>query len=310
MKANKDEIENKGFWVQFKEIWQKIIFKGRRFLTWFYALASLAYIWHIIPPEWLVEGPIRQIAITLLVVLFVGVLELFLETRELVENVDKEINALERILSPEVYNLRECIQDFSKVLKNTHPKDRIVMSILGLNLEHALAYMKRYIFKQPTHKNIYLKILLLPEDPKDIKMHPNHQLPKIVAAWCSNMKFYIQQVEKSANDQKSLMKNEGIQLRIEIKQYRVLPILHGFGISDPSNHTYYVSFCRWKPSKQPVEDWDYDWGEDSYHKVASDTKGAAAQDIASIFTGYFEYLWVTSGEPVVVFSYPNVDSYG
>ncbi len=307
----------------------------RRVLLGLCVLIFILFEWHIIPPDAIThEGLGRQIILSLLVVFGAFVVELLFDTRQSIEKashdvsglvqtadgvsndlkvlhqtvrgVSKNVSRLKQNVSSDLQDLLRCIENLSQALRDVRPEDRLIVKHLGLNMEQAWSYLRKDILGQKMVKKIELRLLMLPNDAAEIIRHSNHPVPADVVRWCMTVKEKIQTIEESLKTDRQRLGDDR-RVQVIIKQYRTLPIFHGFSISGPFEACC-LSVCRWKRSEVFPGNWEYDWGEFSYHTIWGNAADESAADLAAIFDAHFEYLWATSGEPVVSFKSDDLPS--
>jgi hypothetical protein len=268
--------------------------KARRFILWLFVVLFILFEWHLIPLEWLEhDGRLRPIITSILVVLSGGVVELLFDTRRAVGRLSKEFKAVSSGFSTPLRPLRECTRDLHEKLDAIKPGERVLIDHFGLDMQHAWDFVKRDILSHPKLKDVEIRILMLTDDSKKLGA-----VPVEVRHWCSNVPNSLAAIKTSLENEELAISREQKRLKIEVKQYCVLPTIHGFSVSQPIKIRY-ISFCRWKGQ-------EYIWGEDSYRTIG-DTTDPTLNNEADIFEGNFEYLWST-GAPVLSISYPKVSA--
>ena len=84
-------------------------------------------------------------------------------------------------------------------------------------------------------------------------------------------------------------RSRGSHLRVEIRSYSELPVVHGFSLVKPLVARY-VSFCRWEHTANVL---DYGWGIDKYRRIAGAPTDPSLRDLADVYDGMFRHLWET-----------------
>jgi hypothetical protein len=260
---------------------------ARRFILGSFVVLFILFEWHFIPLEWFEhDGRARQVITTALVVLAGGIVEILFDTWRAVGRLSKEIKAVSSNFFIPLRPLRECTRDLAEKLHSVKPGERVLIDHFGLDMQHAWDFVKRDILNHSKLKDVEIRILMLTDDNKELGT-----VPVEVRRWCANVPNSLEAIKDS-------LEKEQRRLKIEIKQYSVLPTIHGFSVSQPIK-VRYISFCRWKGPA-------YIWGEDSYRTIG-DTTDPTLKDEADIFEGNFEYLWST-GAPVLSISLPKVSA--
>jgi hypothetical protein len=278
-----------------------ILYRAKHVLLALFVGGFLLLEWHIVKPEWVLEeGLPRQIALTVGVLLMAVTLYLLFDMFDTVEGVSKNVSRLLQKSVVGTHSLRDSTLDLYKELKSVKPDDKVVMFHLALNLVQSWDYIEKHFLKHPKLKNIELYLLMLPKDADQIV--GGHPIPGDVRIWCTAVANSVKQIQSSLEALQPEMEQAGKKVLVLIKHYRVVPVVHGYSVEGRSRH-HYVSFCRWKSRVgKPPEDWPYDWGEDTYHKVVSEAGDLALGDLANVFDGHFAFLWRTSGDLAVNFS--------
>jgi hypothetical protein len=290
-----DNVETKSFWKQLLDLWRSVASKVRYGLLLLGVLAFILLELHIVQMESLFdEGRPNRITIIYFVALAAILIEVIFDTRRSVEKVVVSVKKLADNSSIGLKDLKFCTQDLALKLANLNPDQRIVMNHIGLSLDQSWSYFRDEFLVNRRLKNVNLRILMLPPSASEIEINSKyHPLPKKVFSWCNRAKDTLDEIKDYLEEVGPQIEQEGRRFQVEIRQYRFLPSIHGFSVAEPLE-VHYLSFCRWKPSRRKPEEWDYDWGEESYHIVSCDTTDTAITDLANIFDSYFEYLWVTS----------------
>lgn len=285
-----------------RDTWRSIRNVGRRVLVWLFVALFIVFEWNLLPAEWLLKpGLPQQIALSLLVLLAASLVELLIDTRNSVEQVSEEVDSLVADSDIRTYGLHETARELAEHLETLRNDEHIIMEHLGLNLEQSWDYLRDYFLEMPNLKHVTLRLLMLPSSSADIKMHPRHPVPNDIKIWCKSTGQRIAQIDQFLRSEQDKLMQKGRELRVTIKQYRTVPVVHGYSVAIGDSKLYYVSFCRWRPSGSEPQHWPYDWGENCYHRITSGTSEKAIRDLASIFDGHFQYLWQSSGSPVLDF---------
>jgi hypothetical protein len=89
--------------------------------------------------------------------------------------------------------------------------------------------------------------------------------------------------------------------KITIKTYPPLPVVHGFGMRGPSGKkSTYISLCNWTKTGN---NWEYQWGENKYRKIAAAPRMRDERDLLGIFDNHFNYWWENSPELIFEHEY-------
>jgi hypothetical protein len=287
-----------------------ILDRAKGALLIFCVVGFLLIEWHIFPAEWaLEEGKPRQIILSLLVLLTAIVIFVIFDTHEEVEKISTNV-AGEGQSSDRALNLIDSMKDLSNELNTVKRDDKVVMCHLALNLEQSWDYTIEHFVAHKNLRNMEVYLLMLPKDVGEIQVNPNHPVPHDVATWCKTVEGRLKVIDSTLQGLRPTLQRDGKRLKVLIKHYRMLPVIHGYSAAGRAKQ-HYVAFCRWlRNDAAPPLYWRYDWGENNYHKIVSDEAEPNLQDLANIFDGYFAYLWATSGDPSVEFYYglkPDAD---
>jgi biopolymer transport protein ExbB/TolQ len=256
--------------------------------------------WHLLPGEWLFhEGKARQIMLSILTLLGGVMVYVIFDTQKAVEAVSRNIASLRQSFKGTL-NLLSSMEDLSRELNSVKPNEKIVMCHLALNLEQSWDYIRRHFLEHKNLKDIEVYLLMLPKDPKELQSASPHPVPEEVERWSKSVEAKVKAIERSLNELKPFLERDRRKLKVLIKHYRMVPMVHGYSASGHLRY-YYFSFCRWVRSDEEPKYWTYDWGEDDYHKFIGDPNDLAFGDLAKVFDGQFHFLWATSGDPSVNF---------
>lgn len=253
---------------------------------------------HMIQPDDLLEhGFARKIMTFYLILLVISVVTIVHDMRKSTERLSERVGKLIEP-SEKLYDLKHCTEDLAIRLSKLKPHQRVTMKHIGLNLEQSWGYFEEKFFRAMNRKQVDLHILALSGDSSKIIANQK-SAPENVKRWCGNTDLMIGNIHRHLNTHKQRMVERGLKVTAEVRQYSMLPIIHGFAVSGALN-AHYISICRW-PTEQPgsPEEWDYEWGESCYRKLTSESQILEVKDLAEVFDGYFQYLWETSGEPAV-----------
>lgn len=279
-----------------------ILDRAKRALLLFCVVGFLLIEWHILPAEWIWhDHRPRQIILTILVLLAAVIIFIIFETHDSVDTVSKKIASLQQSFKGTL-NLVGAMEDLSRELKGVRPNEKIIMCHLALNLEQSWDYIRRHFLEHRNLQDIEVYLLMLPKDYKQLQTNSPHPVPTEVERWCASVEAKIKAIQRSLNDMKPILQRDRKKLKVIIKHYRTVPIVHGYSASGRFRF-YYFSFCRWVRGEGDPKDWAYDWGEDDYHKFVGDPNDIPYGDLAKFFEGQFSFLWATSGEPSVQFYY-------
>ena len=280
------------WWESFQRVWRPIEEKSRLALLGLLALFVLLFEWHLIPVEWVEgDGRIKQVVVTVLVVMAAGIIKVIFDTREAVDKLSETVKEISQGFSMALKPLRECTQDLSNRLGSVQPGDKVIIDHLGLDMNHAWDYVRQFILKHPQLRDVELRVLMLTGDAEKL----GSVIPNEVQDWCLRISSSLKKIQTSLTNESLSGQWEGKRLKVEVKQYNVLPTVHGFSVRQPFK-VQYISFCRWKDS-------EYVWGEDSYRTIV-DLADSVLKDESDLFEGNFEYLW-SIGETVLMISYPQ-----
>lgn len=286
-----------------------VLDRAKRALLVFCVVGFLLIEWHILPAEWIWHGgrP-RQIILTILVLLAAVIIFVIFETREAVEAVSRNVANLRQAFKGTL-NLVASMEDLSRELNSVKPNEKIIMCHLALNLEQSWDYIKRHFLEHRNLQDMEVYLLMLPKDPKELQSNSPYPVPAEVERWCMSVEAKLKAIERSLNELKPVLQRDRKKLKVLIKHYRMVPIVHGYSATGRFRY-YYFSFCRWVRGDGDPKYWTYEWGEDDYHKFVGDPNDLAFGDLAKVFDGHFYYLWATSGDPSVEFYYgrePDAD---
>lgn len=282
-----------------------ILARGKKILLGICVIGFVLIEWNILQPEWIWEGQRpRQIILSILVLLATVIILIIFETNDAVSGVSRNIASLRQTFKGNL-NLVGAMEDLSRELKSVKPGEKIIMCHLALNLEQSWNYLKRHFLEHRNLRDIEVYLLMLPKDHRELKSNSQHPVPTEVENWCGTVEKKIKAIERDLNDLKPVLGREGRKLKVLIKHYRMVPIVHGYSVFGHFRYSYF-SLCRWVRGDGAPKDWAYDWGEDDYHKFVGDPNDLPFGDLAKFFEGHFHYLWATSGKPSVQF-YHGVD---
>jgi len=304
---NKEPVHNSRFSTAgLHNLASSILDRFKRALLIFCVLGFLLIEWHIFPAEWaLEEGKPRQIILSLLVLLATIIIFVIFDTHEEVENVSKIVGG-EAQSSDRALNLIDSMRDLSSELNTVRRDEKVVMCHLALNLEQSWDYTIEHFLAHKHLRNMEVYLLMLPKDAQEIQINSAHPIPHDVATWCKTVEGRLKVIDSTLQGLRPALERDGKKLKVLIKHYRMLPMIHGYSAAGRAKR-HYVAFCRWlRNDAAPPIYWRYDWGENNYHKIVSDKAEPNLQDLANIFDGHFAYLWATSGAPSVEF-YCGVD---
>lgn len=260
-------------------------------------LGIILFEGHMIQPDDLLkEGIGRKFMTFYLILLVISVVTIFHDTRKSAEKLSERVGKLIEP-SEKLYDLKHCTEDLARRLSRLRPHQQVIMRHIGLNLEQSWKYFEQEFFRVMNRKQVELYILSLTDDASKITANQK-PAPIDIARWCGNTAPMIRTIRTYLNTHQKYMVEHGLNVTAEIKQYSMLPIIHGFSVSGAFN-AHYISICRW-PTDQPgaPEEWLYEWGEDCYRMLTSENQIPEVKDLAEVFDGYFQYLWETSGSPV------------
>ena len=277
-----------------------ILDRAKQPLLIFCVVGFLLIEWHLIPAEWAWhEGRPRQIVLSVLVLLIAVIIFVIFETHEAVDAVSRAVANLRQSLKGTL-NLLSSMEDLSRELDSVKPNEKIIMCHLALNLEQSWHYIKRQFLEHRNLNDIEVYLLMLPKDPKELQSNSPHPVPDEVERWCYSVEAKLKAITRELDELKPVLEKQRKKLKVIIKHYRVVPIVHGYSAAGRLKY-YYFSFCRWVPGGGEPKYWTYEWGEDTYHKFVGDPKYLAFGDLTEVFDGHFHYLWATSGDPSVEF---------
>ena len=278
-----------------------ILDRAKRALLILCVLGFLLIEWHIVPAEWAFhEGKPRQIILSVLVLLAAIIIFVIFETHETIEKVWQ--NVAGRVPSSDrALNLMDSMKDLSKELDRVKRHEKIVMCHLALNLEQSWDYTIQHFLEHKNLKDMEVYLLMLPKDAGELEVNPNHPVPHDVATWCKTVEGRLKVIDSTLKGLRPALERDKKKLKVLIKHYRTLPMIHGYSAAGRSKR-YYVAFCRWlRNDETSPQFWRYDWGENNYHKIVTDIAEPNTQDLGNIFDGHFAYLWATSDAPSIEF---------
>jgi hypothetical protein len=260
-------------------------------------LGIILFEGHMLQPDDLLkEGIGRKFMTFYLILLVISVVTSIHDTRKSAEKLSERVGKLIEP-SEKLYHLKDCTEDLARRLSRLRPNQRVVMKHIGLSLEQSWGYFEQEFFRVMNRKQVELYILSLTGDSRKITAN-KRPAPINIARWCGSTPLMLSTIRTYLNTHKQRMIENNLNVTAEIKQYSMLPIIHGFSVSGAFN-AHYISICRWTPEQPGApEEWIYEWGEDCYRMLTSEIQIPEVKDLAEVFDGYFQYLWETSGEPV------------
>lgn len=146
------------------------------------------------------------------------------------------------------------------------------------------------MLNQTTLTDIELYIAMLSSDLEQLCA----SVPKEVVYWCRNVRTSLERIRDSIPE----LESQGKLSKLVVKQYTTIPVCHGFAMVKPFSISYF-SLCRWTTPTH------YDWGEDKYWKIRGDVVDPTLKDMKAIFSGMFQYIWHSSGDPVIEWQVNN-----
>jgi hypothetical protein len=286
--------------VSLEELSSSILDRIKRPLLAICVAGFLLIEWHILPPEWLFhEGKARQIMLSILTLLGGVMVYVIFDTQEAVETVSRNVASLRESFKGTL-NLMTSMEDLSRELNSVRPNEKIVMCHLALNLEQSWDYIEEHFLQHKNLKDVEVYLLMLPKDARELESASPHPVPDEVERWCKTVEGKVTTIERSLEKLRPALEKDRKKLKVLIKHYRTVPIVHGYSCMGRSRY-YYFTFCRWVPSDIKPKQWPYQWGEHDYHKFIGDPDDLAFGDLAKVFDGQFHFLWATSGDPSVNF---------
>lgn len=271
----------------------------RSILVWLCVGIFILVEWHLIPEEVLRNKIIERVAVSIFVLFGASVVELLFDIRRATHDTKRKVGDLLNRSEAQTESLIASTTELAGYLKNLGKDDHVLMEHIGLNLQQSWNYLRDQFLDLPNLKHVDLRLLMLPGSADEIKMNARHPIPRDVVDWCKSTDLKIRQIGVFLEDERASFAAQGRHLKITIKQYCVLPVVHGFSVTTGKTRIHYVSFCRWRASSAPPELWAYDWGENRYHRIFSQDRENSIADIGRVFDGHFNYLWASSGDPAL-----------
>ena len=287
-----------GFAKQFEDYKSKVVKKGTAGLA--IALASAVFtteIFHFIEiPGWGEKAFFSAITLVGLGVVF-QVFQIASNTEDVAEELSRVKKRLELVegnvtqlvenFSPGLIQLTDCVNALKKDAERQGPIANLVVDWLGLDMMRSWSYVKDVVLSNPNITKSHLRVLMIA--PK--WSHDPPWVPSDVQDWRENSARMLLKIRDWFENDLPEIRASGREVRIEIRLYDRLPIVHGFRVKEPLR-VWYMSFCRWTGKGYKA----YDWGEKSYRKITVDHLTPTSRDLVEIFNGQFEHLWESSSE--------------
>jgi hypothetical protein len=307
-----------------EEKWERAKRRARRFFGrvggWIaFGVALCVFLvptlvrFHILPTEF---SLLRSEELMLLIVTALGLvtLEYITEARKgIIAQFKRNVRDVAETVSPKVYRLVDCIRDLRLRLAELNPEARLTIRHIGLDMHVAWQYVRDEILTKCPRggETAYELLVVSSDDGAELKKvlgglseTVTNQVTEPGAHLANPTCAHYEPASVSAMRQ-SVARNLGTiktdlevgrhlypGLRLTIRMYRDIPVIHGFTTDQPEK-TYYVCFCRWRGE-------NYEWG-DKYYKIGEAPEGSSARDLREIFDNYFTHLWGQACEEVYTF---------
>lgn len=237
---------------------------------------NLPHIWH----AW------ESVLMPVLLLLSLVLIHQIIATSATAQKTQSEIHrVIERFESesPDLLDLKDCVQDLQKTANDLGDIEDLEIDWLGLDMVHAWKYIQDIILQNEKVKRARMRVLMI--DPHWTDQPP--WTPQAVKGWRANAENSLAQIEYWYAEERADLTDGGREIDLFVKTYSRLPVVHGFYIKKPFK-ALYMSFCRWEGKGFS----QYGWGHQRYRRVRGDLLPWHARDLAEIFSGQFEHLWL------------------
>jgi hypothetical protein len=271
-----DRVEA-GRWEWLRELLEVVKSWGVR--LGFYVLGGLLFAYYLK----LIKDPLWSIGLaTALAVLCA---HLLLDIRQATERLNVALQARTETL----FDLNAAAGYLANDLRGLNPGETVKIDHLGLDMYNAWPRVLDWL-RHPVRVGVEVRFLMLTGASDRLP----GRVPAEVAHWCQNVDESLRVIRQWLHLEGPALLKSGRPIRIRVKQYAEVPVLHGFAVAEPFRVTF-VSLCRWEGAT-----WDiYSWGERTYHRVSEIARDRHERDLADVFRARFEHLWNTSGDPVI-----------
>ena len=226
------------------------------------------------------------------IALFLGFFFLIIET---VRRIKRLILKVEQLISSKessgLYPFSDCFKDLVKRLSRLQDSEKIIIDCFAIDMTTAWDNVMNILRKeQMPPMRVELRFLVLTSNPEEIQ--PSFQ---DLEYWCDNTKLILDTVSRQLQNENARLAKEGKQLKVSIKQYAAIPVIHGFRLKSPFEEILYVSFCRWVGQNFNT----YDWGQEKFHIITSEKMDSNLSDLSQIFNAHFNHYWINSEKPTI-----------
>ncbi len=180
--------------------------------------------------------------------------------------------------------LHNAMDKTEKVIKATK-RPHITIHHLGLDMRRAWFHMVKMLEKV-TNVDLEYHLLVITDQKKSLPT----KAPPEVKRMTEKVGDSLEELERGLRQSSGIFNTNRMNLRVIVKQYKEIPVIHGWTILQPPRH-WFVSYCRWL-FKEP--EWTYDWGGREYYHLsgsASSADGSMLTDIGVQFDSNFAHLW-------------------
>lgn len=216
------------------------------------------------------------VALMLIRQLFTASAELAMITTEIEAIRTRDIPGV--VESYQVFSLHDCVQHLQEIVVKD-PQAEVVIDCLGIDLGQTWQFLKESIRESGSISSVNVQLLMI-----DSRRASRQAID--VATWRSNAASNLREIRKWVRTELPKITRA---VRLEIRCYKHLPVVHGFHLKKPID-IYYISFCRWE---SPTYD-SFGFGRRAYRRVLGGARSRAAEDLVEIFEGQFQHDWINS----------------
>jgi hypothetical protein len=230
-----------------------------------------------------------KIFILLSMGLALGIFLLVADTMRIVKGLSDRV---ERFLDQSTKHSKlqasiDCYRDLHERVKKLQPREKLIVEGLAIDLHHTweliISMMRDLLLPS---LDVEIRLLVLTSNPNDIT-------PKIeqLDNWCKAAAQRLDEIKEALEKDDKLLISEGKRISLQIKQYKALPMIHGFSIKHPFK-VWYIAFCRWGGKNHDI----YDRGLSEFHKIHGGDTTPTLADMTEIFDSQFSHHWASSEE--------------
>lgn len=188
-----------------------------------------------------------------------------------------------------LYSMTECYHDLLQVISSCDTGDDLQIQHLGLDLASSCDYIGGFITECNAGKIDY-RLLMMAEQVE--KLGP--RAPEEAIRWSSYVPGSIARIQMgvraSVKSAASTIMGSARDLRVEIRQYNGLPVIHGAAFRGASTKKIsYLSMCHFERKRNWAT---YSWGEFAFRKIAPGQATPSDQALDELAEGLFFNLWL------------------